>query len=70
MFWWDTFDSKNIALRAVNAAIKERPEEYNIVMLLDVMDLDSDWFAVYMPEQQYKLCLRKLKVELLEAMER
>ena len=70
MDWWEVFDSKNIALKAVNAAIKERPEEYNIVMLLDTMELDTDWFAVYMPEQQYKLCLRDLKGELLEAMER
>ena len=59
MEWWEVFDTKTEASDILNGALKEKPDDYDIVQLLNLIDED-DLFTET-PLVVFKNCLTTLK---------
>jgi hypothetical protein len=61
--WWEIFDSHADAMRTINSALKEEPDESQITCVLAAQDLNL--FDLYCtPEEAYAGTLRMLRKEL------
>jgi len=62
--WYHVFDSKTEAMKIINSAQKETPDEVQIACLLSAREADEDMFESRTAENTYYLELRKMKSEL------
>lgn len=62
--WWETFNTEKEALKILNKAIKEEPDENQIALLLSYREeyIEEDLTE----EQNYIYILKKLKQEMKE----
>ena len=64
--WWTEFDDINEALEIITEAIKEKPDEDQIAILLSLVDHEENEFDGCRHLDVYRKCLRKMKKELKE----
>ena len=64
LVWYDLFDSKVEALRIINIAIKENPDEGQIMCFLSTREAEENIFEFHTVESAYKNELRIMKKEL------
>lgn len=61
--WWEVFDSHADAIRTINSALKEEPDESQVTCMLAAQDLNL--FDLHCtPEEAYTGTLRMLRKEL------
>jgi hypothetical protein len=58
--WWECFDSIEEAREVIRLAMKEEPDDSDVVMLVDLIG-DTDYFDKRTAVQEYKRCLTRLK---------
>ena len=65
--WYNVFDSTTEAIRILKKALKESPDEGQMVCLLSVQSADEDMFESCTPEHAYRQALREMHSKLIEA---
>ncbi len=64
--WFHIFDTKSEAMKVIKSALRETPDEGQIVCLLSARDADEDMFESYTAEYAYKQSLQEMRRELQE----
>lgn len=62
--WWQEEYTKEEAIKIINNALKEEPEENQIVIFISLVEPNTNIFENDSPVNVYKECLRKLKKDI------
>ena len=64
--WWTEFDNIDEAIKVINGAIKEKPDEHEIAIILSLLEPEENEFEGINPLIAYKQCLKNLRKKLKE----
>lgn len=64
--WWDVFDSPSEAMKVIKSALREEPEEGQVVCLLSATGLDENIFESHTAYEAYRNALKTMRQELKE----
>lgn len=64
--WWAELEDVETALKVINGALKETPEEHEVAIILSLLEPEDNEFENSSPLQAHRKCLKKLRKNLKE----